>query len=207
MNVNRRRFIGALTAGAVTLAASPRMASATVILGSQPELPPVPPLLPRAMAALDLHRGSITHLDVIGIVDFSQPSKAQRFQLIDVPSGRVIATHLVAHGRGSDPRNIGFAEELSNRPGSNASCQGAFVTREIYHGEHGRSLRLEGLEPQNSLARERGIVAHAAAYVSTEMAETQGRVGRSEGCFAVSSAAIEEVLAKLAPGRLLFACK
>ncbi len=201
MNVNRRRFIGAFSAGAVTLAVSPRIAFATVSSGPRPEL------LPRALAALNAHRGSIAHRDIIGIVDFAQPSKAQRFQLIDVAGGRVIATHLVAHGRGSDPHNIGLVEELSNRPGSNASCQGSFVTREIYHGEHGRSLRLDGLEPQNCMARERGIVAHAAAYVSAEMAETQGRVGRSEGCFAVSPGAIGEVLAKLAPGHLLFACK
>jgi hypothetical protein len=39
------------------------------------------------------------------------------------------------------------------------------------------------------------------------MAATQGRVGRSEGCFAVSPEAIDEVLTKLAPGRMLFACK
>lgn len=201
MHVSRRRFMGAATAGAVTLAAAPRIVFAAVDLG------PRPALLPRALAALDAHRGSIEHRDIIGIVDFAAPSDAQRFHLVDVAGGQVIATHLVAHGRGSDPRNIGLVEHLSNRPGSNASCQGAFVTREIYSGEHGRSLRLDGLEPDNCLARERGIVVHPAAYVSAEMARTQGRVGRSEGCFAVSSAVIAEVLARMAPGRLLFAGK
>ena len=201
MPVSRRHFMGALTAGVVTLAAAPRTVFATVDLG------PRPPLLPRALAALDTHLGSVVHRDVIGIVDFAAPSDVQRFQLVDVAGGRVLATHLVAHGRGSDPRNIGMVEHLSNRPGSNASCQGSFVTRELYHGEHGRSLRLDGLEPDNCLARERGIVVHHAAYVSTDMARTQGRVGRSEGCFAVADVAIEEVLTKLAPGRLLFAYK
>ena len=201
MAVNRRHFIGALTAGVVTLAAAPRIVFAAAASDARPEL------LPRALAALDAHRASVAHPDTIGIVDFSAPSHARRFQLVDVAGGRVIATHLVAHGRGSDPRNIGLVEHLSNRPGSNASCQGSFVTRELYRGEHGRSLRLDGLEPDNCLARTRGIVVHHAAYVSAAMAETQGRVGRSEGCFAVAPAAIEEVLAKMAPGRLLFACK
>jgi len=201
MPVSRRRFIGALSAGVVTLAASPRLVFAAVASGPRPEL------LPRALGALNVHGGAIVHGDVIGIVDFAQASHVQRFQLVDVAGGRVIATHLVAHGRGSDPRNIGLVEHLSNRPGSNASCQGSFVTREIYQGEHGRSLRLDGLEHENCLARERGIVVHHAAYVTAQMAQTQGRVGRSEGCFAVSPAAIGEVLAKLAPGRMLFACK
>ncbi len=201
MPMNRRHFIGALSAGVVTLAVAPRVVFAAVDLGPRPEL------LARALAALDAHRPLVAHRDIIGIVDFSAPSSAQRFQVVDVANSRVIATHLVAHGRGSDPRNVGLVEHLSNRPGSNASCQGSFVTREIYRGEHGRSMRLDGLETDNCLARERGIVVHHAAYVSAEMAVRQGRVGRSEGCFAVSANAIDEVLVKLAPGRLLFACK
>ena len=201
MLIDRRRFVGALTAGIATLPVAPRAVFAAVDLG------PRRALLPRALAALNAHRAFIAHPDIIGIVDFSAPSHEQRLQLVDVANSRVVATHLVAHGRGSDPRNLGLVEQLSNRPGSIASCQGCFVTREIYHGQHGRSMRLDGLEADNYLARERGIVVHHAAYVSPELAERQGRIGRSEGCFAVSAGAIEEVLAQLAPGRLLFACK
>ena len=201
MPTNRRHFIGAISAGIATLAIAPRTIFAAVDLG------PRPALLPKALAALDIHRAFIAHPDIIGIVDFSAASSEQRFQLVDVASSRVIATHLVAHGRGSDPRNVGLVEHLSNRPGSNASCQGSFVTREIYRGEHGRSMRLDGLEPDNCAARERGIVVHHADYVSTAMVARQGRVGRSEGCFAVSAAAIDQVLEQLGPGRLLFACK
>lgn len=201
MSIDRRRFMGALTAATISLAVAPRTVFAAVELGPRPDL------LPRALAALNAHGSLVPHRDIIAIVDFAAPSRDQRMQLVDVAGGRVIATHLVAHGRGSDPHNVGLVEHLSNRPGSNASCQGSFVTRELYHGEHGRSLRLDGLEPDNCLARERGIVVHHAAYVSAEMAQRQGRIGRSEGCFAVSAGAIEDVLAQLAPGRLLFACK
>jgi hypothetical protein len=200
MILNRRRFIGALPVGAIGLMA-PRIVFATVAASGRPVL------LPRALAAMDAHRGHLAHRDIIGIVDFAAASKEMRFQLVDVAGGHVVGLHLVAHGRGSDPRNIGRVEHLSNQPGSNASCEGSFVTREVYHGEHGRSLRLDGLDPENGLARERGIVAHAADYVSAQMADNAGRVGRSEGCFAVSHGAIAEVLTRLAPGRLLFACK
>jgi hypothetical protein len=81
------------------------------------------------------------------------------------------------------------------------------VTGQAYYGEHGRSRRLIGLDPENDQAKSRAIVIHAADYVSVSMANDQGRVGRSQGCFAVSKAEIDDVLELLGPGRLLFAVK
>ena len=164
-------------------------------------------MLPRALAALDLHKSSIAHRDVIGLVDFTAPSHTARMFLVDVANGRVLSSHLVAHGRGSDPANSGYVEQLSNRPGSNASCEGSFLTGETYMGKHGRSRRLGGLDWENSLAESRGIVIHAASYVGNDMAKSQGRIGRSQGCFAVATDEITEVLTRLGTGRLLFAAK
>ena len=164
-------------------------------------------LLPQARAALDRHSGMITNRDIVGLVDFSAPSKSTRFYLLDTEAGQVISTHLVAHGKGSDPANSGWVERLSNRPGSNASCQGAFMTGQEYVGEHGRSRRLIGLDPENDQAESRAIVIHAAEYVSPTFAATQGRVGRSQGCFAVARSEISDVLELLGPGRLLYAVK
>lgn len=191
--------MGAVVAGSAGLVA-PR-AFAAVRSGDQPAL------LPRAMAALNSHASSIPHRDVIGIVDFAAPSRAPRFHLVDIANGRVIATNHVAHGRGSDPSNSGWVERFSNRPGSNASSQGSFLTGDTYSGKHGRSRRLFGLDQENNLAAPRGIVIHAADYVSPDFALAQGRVGRSQGCFAVSNRAISDVLTRLGPGRLLFAWK
>jgi hypothetical protein len=53
--------------------------------------------------------------------------------------------------------------------------------------------------------RSRAIVMHAAWYVGPEIAATQGRLGRSDGCFAVGHADIGQVLARLGRGRLLYA--
>ena len=199
MKFSRRRFLGVVAAGSAGLIA-PRT-FAEVRLSDQPLL------LPRAMSALQTHASSIGQRDVIGIVDFNAPSRSARFHLIDIGNGRVIGEHLVAHGRGSDPGNSGWVEKLSNRPGSNASCQGSFLTGDIYHGKHGRSRRLAGLDAGNSFAAERGIVIHEANYVDDSLALTQGRIGRSQGCFAVSRSDIDEVLARLGPERLLFAWK
>ncbi len=164
-----------------------------------------PALLERAWAALDRHSAAVVNRDVMAIADFSIQSGLPRLQLLDIGNGRVMSTHLVAHGRGSDPANSGWVERFSNQPGSNASCPGAFLTSSTYIGKHGTQRRLIGLDPENNNALNRGIVIHAASYVDNDLAETIGRVGRSQGCFAVSNADLAGVLARLGPGRLLFA--
>lgn len=158
------------------------------------------------MAALDRHASRITNRDVVGVVDFAEASHVPRFHLIDIANGRV-ATHLVAHGKGSDPDHSGWVRRLSNLPDSNASSRGAFLTAEVYTGKHGLSRRLEGLDPENSMAGSRGIVVHAAGYVNQALATAQGRIGRSQGCFAVADYVIGEVLERLGPGRLILAWK
>lgn len=159
------------------------------------------------MAALQSHARSIPNRDVIGIVDFSSPSRAVRFDIVDVVGGRVMSRHLVAHGSGSDPANSGWVQRFSNVPGSNASSPGSFVTGQTYYGKHGRSRRLIGLDPENNLALPRAIVIHGASYVNHGMANNAGRIGRSQGCFAVANSDIDKVLELLGPGRLLFAAK
>jgi hypothetical protein len=199
MEFSRRLFMGGLAAASAGVV-TPR-GFASVRTGDEPVW------LPRARAALDTHSSSIAHRDLVGIVDFSTPSAMPRFQLVDLGNGRVIANLLVAHGRGSDPANSGRVARLSNQPGSNASCQGCFMTGDGYVGKHGRSRRLIGLDADNNLALSRGIVVHAASYVDASLAATQGRIGRSLGCFAVAEAEIAGLLARLGPGRLLFAAK
>lgn len=214
MHISRRRLFGAVATSAVGLAL-PRTIAPEAAVAAPLDFTHTAigadrfsqVLLPQARAAMDRHAGSIVHRDVIGLVDFSAPSKATRFYLLDVAAGQVISTHLVAHGRGSDPANKGWVERLSNTPGSNASCQGAFLTGKGYVGEHGRSRRLIGLDPENDMAESRAIVIHAADYVSSNMAANQGRVGRSQGCFAVARAEIDDVLELLGEGRLLYAAK
>jgi len=201
MNISRRRFsagVVATCAGGLAGLAAPR-AFAAVRSGERPAL------LPQAMNALDSHVFRIRNRDLLGLVDFSEPSGQPRFHIVDIAGGRVIATHLVAHGRGSDPANTGWLRSFSNRPGSNASCHGSFMTGGGYYGEHGRSRRLIGLDAENSNAASRAIVIHAADYVSPAMASAQGRIGRSLGCFAVSRRDIHPVLDALGEGRLLFA--
>ncbi len=198
MEFNRRAFLGSAVIGTAALGVSPAVAS---VAGQRS-----PILLAKARAALALHRARITHTDVIAIADFTLASRQPRFHLIDIASGQTTSL-LVAHGRGSDPANIGFVERFSNQPGSYATSNGSYVTGDAYVGKHGRSRRLIGLDPENDQALPRAIVIHAAPYVTHEMAKTQGRVGRSQGCFTVTQLDLEMVLERLGPGRLLFAGK
>jgi L,D-transpeptidase catalytic domain len=203
--VSRRHFLSLSLAGAACSATVARAALGRAdTIGGPVSAPVSPVLLRHALNALDRHRDSIMYRDFIGIADFSLPSRAPRFHLLNLADGSV-RSHLVAHGRGSDPLHTGWLKRFSNEPGSNASSAGAYRTGAPYVGAHGHSIRLEGLEPTNDNAVSRAIVVHSAWYVSDEIIGHFGMLGRSEGCFAVSASTLPEVLAKLGPGRLLYA--
>jgi hypothetical protein len=165
-----------------------------------------PALLRRALDALARHRSGIERSDLIGIADFSQHSHSPRFHLINLGDGTA-SSHLVAHGRGSDPAHTGWLERFSNQPRSEATSAGAYRTGAIYIGEHGRSMRLDGLDPTNDNAASRAIVVHGAWYVSDDIVRHFGVLGRSEGCLAVANSSLDQVLTRLGPGRLIYADK
>jgi hypothetical protein len=180
-----------------------------------PAVPPTPSafankpyaaLLERAKAALDRHADSFTLRDRMAIVDFDAPSKDMRMHIVDLIGGQS-SSYLVSHGRGSDPAHSGFLHSFSNEPNSLASSQGAFKTGDMYFGQHGRSMRLIGLDPHNSNAEARAIVVHGADYVSEDHVAAWGKCGRSEGCFAVAPHLVPQVLGLLGSGRMLYADK
>ena len=163
-----------------------------------------PQLLARAKAALNTHR--IAARDTMGVVDFSLPSGEPRFHLVNLIDGSV-ESHLVAHGRGSDPDHSGFVERFSNEFRSYATSNGTYVTDEYYHGKYGLSMKVRGLDWSNYNAEPRAIVIHNAWYAEPEMLSTHGKLGRSEGCFAMSRESQYAVMRKLAGGRMIYADK
>ncbi|RJF93368.1 murein L,D-transpeptidase catalytic domain-containing protein [Sphingomonas cavernae] len=163
-------------------------------------------LLDRARAALDRHGGSIALRDRVALADFTAASRDLRFHIVDLISGQA-SSYLVAHGRGSDPAHSGWLQSFSNEPGSLATSDGAYRTGEIYYGVHGAAMRLAGLERHNNNAEARAIVIHGADYVSEDHIASWGKLGRSEGCFAVARHMLPQVLGLLGPGRLLYADK
>jgi hypothetical protein len=205
LHFTRRSFVGATLAGLAGVASGVQRSGAEHVgLESSAAVPPT--LLRRALDALERHGANIQYRDVIGIADFSQHSRAPRFHLLDMGDGTA-TSHLVAHGRGSDPGHTGWLERFSNRPRSEATSAGAYRTDAIYVGEHGRSMRLDGLDPTNDNAASRAIVVHGAWYVSDDIIRHFGALGRSEGCLAVAISSLDEVLTRLGPGRLIYADK
>jgi hypothetical protein len=226
MSLNRREMLrlGAAGAGGLILSSAaasqalpglllpqaPAAASANPFAtAAQPQAPAAPAgidpaLFARARAALDQHQ--IYARDAIGIADFSRPSSEPRFHLVDLQNGTV-QSHLVCHGRGSDPAHSGYVERFSNDFGSYATSNGTYVTDDYYQGKYGLSLRVRGLDWSNSNAEARAIVIHNAWYAEPEMLAQHGQLGRSEGCFAMPKASQYEVMKRLAGGRMIYADK
>lgn len=165
-----------------------------------------PALFRQAIAALRRHSGRIAYQDRIAIADFAAPSSQPRFYVVDLASGATTSM-LVSHGSGSDPQHTGWLQHFSNADGSNASSEGTFLTADYYVGKHGRSQRLMGLDPTNDQALSRAIVIHSAWYANEAMLRTHGQLGRSQGCFAVGERDLEQVFARLGPGRMLYSAK
>ena len=203
MLISRRFFTGMSLAGlsSVTLG---RAVFAPVPAAGAEATQVAPSLIERARLALERHRDSIAHRDFIGVADFSLHSRTPRFHLVNLMDGSV-KSHLVAHGRGSDPAHTGWLERFSNEPRSNATSAGAYRTGALYVGAHGRSMRLDGLDPTNSNAASRAIVVHGAWYVSEAMIGHSGVLGRSQGCLAVANSSLGEIVSTLGPGRLIYA--
>ena len=194
---SRRFFLGISLAG-VSSAALARAGAAAAAA------PIAPGLLQRALDALERHRDGIDHRDFMGVADFSLPSRTPRFYVVNLSDGSV-RSHLVAHGRGSDPEHTGWLERFSNEPHSNATSAGAYRTGAAYVGGHGHSIRLDGLDPTNNNAASRAIVVHGAWYVGAAMIDRSGMLGRSQGCFAVADSSLGEIMSTLGPGRLIYA--
>jgi hypothetical protein len=195
--LNRRQLL----VGGAALVASASMASAAsgITPASDNDV-----LFATARRELDRAGARIWLRDVVGLADFSRPSSMPRFFLLDMVSG-VVKPFYVTHGRGSDPEHDGWLKNFSNEDSSFATSRGAFLTRPFYEGKHGLSMRLVGLDRDNSNADPRAIVIHAAEYANPDLIVTQGKLGRSEGCFVLPPVNLMEVLGRLGPGRMLFA--
>jgi hypothetical protein len=226
MSLNRREMLrlGAMGAAGAILssAASSSVLPSTFSLNPTGPAAPPTPLVPqqtlvpsapgginpqlfaRAKAALDQHK--IAARDWMGVVDFNTASHDPRFHVVDLRSGEV-ESFRVAHGRGSDPDHSGFVERFSNDFGSYASSNGTYTTGDYYEGKYGLSMKVRGHDWSNYNAEPRAIVIHNAWYAEDDMIGIHGKLGRSEGCFAMSRENQWKVMRKLAGGRMIYADK
>ncbi|MBB5395314.1 murein L,D-transpeptidase catalytic domain family protein [Mucilaginibacter sp. AK015] len=140
--------------------------------------------------------------NIITVIDFTRSSREKRMWIIDILNKSLILNTWVAHGQGSGDD---MASRFSNSNESHQSSLGFYLASEVYFGKHGRSLKLDGLDAGiNSAARTRGIVVHAADYVSQGTINQLGRLGRSFGCPAVSTAVSDKVINTIKGGSVLY---
>ena len=131
MVVSRRLFINLAVSGLASATAGAGWASSLEAGGANMGIDRG--LLRRALEALEQHQDRIEFRDVIGVADFSKPSRTPRFHVVSLTDGD-IRSYLVAHGRGSDPSHTGWLERFSNEPHSNATSAGAYRTGTLYMG-------------------------------------------------------------------------
>jgi hypothetical protein len=144
-----------------------------------------PELLGQALASLKAHGDTADQTHLV-IVDYARRSSEKRAYLVNLETGLVEDMFRAAHGSGSDRDHDGYLDQFSDVPGSSASPEGAYLLAEQYVGKHGKSLRLDGLDPTNANARARAIVIHAADYAEPSFLQKWGKLGRSNGCIVFS---------------------
>lgn len=162
-------------------------------------------------AAMRSYQKNIDKIDkphLITLIDFRIPRNRPRLWTLNFSGGgpQLVEFTLVAHGKGSGPRNSPECERVGRLSGSNMSCVGGFVTKHIYQSGLGQkdkskkrpAMVVEGLDPTNDNARNRGIRMHGAYYVKKSGA------GRSHGCICCRQEVHEALIKVINGGSFMF---
>ncbi len=145
---------------------------------------------------------SLKNTDYLTICDFSQSSRSKRFYLLDMVNKQIEHITYVAHGKNSGGE---YATRFSNKPQSLQSSLGFYVTANTYYGEHGYSLRMQGIEKgHNDKALHRNIVIHGADYIEEDWLKRNNSMGRSFGCPALPEEESSAIIDKIKTGTCLF---
>ena len=145
----------------------------------------------------------VTNPNVLTVIDFTLPSAEKRLWVIDLSSSKILLNTYTTHGKNS---GLNYATHFSNDPRSNETSLGVYQTLNTYQGEHGLSLRINGLEKGvNDNALRRAVVIHPAIYATSDYVNQNHRTGRSWGCFAVSPAVSQQFINLTKNGSIIFA--
>lgn len=148
----------------------------------------------------DYNEGLIPNIDQAVIVDYSKPSTEKRLYLLNLAEATFEA-YYVAHGIRS---GVVETRSFSNLTDSWKSSLGFYFAKGTFIGKkNGLSLFLDGIDKSNDQARVRSIILHGAKYVSEDFIRQNGRLGWSEGCFAVSLDSVNYLISILQSGSLL----
>lgn len=127
------------------------------------------------------------------IIDFSKPMESARLFIVDIDSSKIIKSTKVCHGIGSGASSI--PTSFSNEFNSRKSSKGIMRTAETYYGGFGYSLRVDGLQNNNSNVRRRTIIFHCSEKQRTPW---------SWGCFSMPKEVYKEIINIIKGGCLVF---
>lgn len=146
--------------------------------------------------------GMISNSRYLTVIDFELSANQRRMWVFDLEKHKIVVHELVSHGRNSGEE---YARSFSNQPESFKSSLGFYVTGTNYLGKNDYSLRLHGVEEGfNDNAFDRGIVMHGAEYVNSRFIRYHKRLGRSQGCPAVSQKISKWLINTIEGGSCLF---
>lgn len=123
------------------------------------------------------------------IINLGLKSGKKRCFLVDLRTGTIVNSGLVAHGRGKEKFTLN--KHYSNVFGSACSSLGLYKIGSAYNGGFGKSFRLIGLQKTNNNALSRAIVLHAMSCIPNE--EIDYPICQSEGCPSLSPEFLESV--------------
>ena len=141
--------------------------------------------------------------DLLTVIDFTKPSSVKRLWVFDLKHATVLMNTYTTQGKNS---GLVYATDFSNRNNSLKTSLGAYVTLGTYHGHHGLSMRLQGIEKGiNDNALRRAIIVHPAWYATPEYVSAHHRAGRSWACFALNPALSKQFIQLTRGGSVIFA--
>ena len=128
-------------------------------------------------------------------VDFSRPSGEDRVALYNLKTRSMVYAGPCAHGNGKG--NTAWRPKFSNEEGSHCSVTGHFkVAGKDYSRAVGLHFKLDGLDANNSNARQRHIYIHASKYVGIAATFTSylPLIDASQGCFTTSETMLQKIV-------------
>lgn len=149
--------------------------------------------LQAGVAAFTRHRNIIRKTRIWTLIDYDLPFTAIRLWVVEMrQKPKVLIASRVSHAWKS---GLLFARRFSNRPGSNLSSIGSYVTaNKTYEGRFGHSLRVRGLDSGiNHNAWRRDIVIHPDLGMT-----------HSLGCFMLPNATARPIIDMIAGSSFVY---
>lgn len=113
-----------------------------------------------------------TRKDYVIIIDFRKNLLCKRLFVFDMKTEKNILSGRVTHAYNS---GLLYPTKFSNKPKSEMSSYGTFITKNIKFGKYGYSMKIEGLEEGiNNNCESRAILFHKTSVLW------------SKGCFATN---------------------